>query len=127
MNRITALRKQLNLSKIAFSKKFNIPYRTVQDWEAERMTPPVYVIELLEKVTELEIKNKSVKLKQQNKSSSNRITALRKRLNLSKIAFSKKFNIPYRTVQGWELNERTPPIYLIELLEKVTELEEKNK
>lgn len=31
-----------------FSKYFNIPVRTLQDWEQERRTPPEYVVELIE-------------------------------------------------------------------------------
>lgn len=31
----------------AFSEYFNIPYRTVQDWNAGRRTPPEYLLELI--------------------------------------------------------------------------------
>lgn len=41
------------LSQTALAKRFGIPLRTVQDWHAERRTPPDYVVnmmvELLEK------------------------------------------------------------------------------
>ena len=30
-----------------FSEYFNIPYRTVQDWNAGRRTPPEYLLELI--------------------------------------------------------------------------------
>ena len=30
-----------------FSNYFGIPYRTVQDWHAEKRTPPDYVLSLL--------------------------------------------------------------------------------
>ena len=30
------------------SKKYNIPVRTIQDWETEKRNPPAYVVELLE-------------------------------------------------------------------------------
>lgn len=32
----------------AFSEKYHIPKRTIQDWETEKRNPPKYVIELLE-------------------------------------------------------------------------------
>lgn len=35
----------MNMSQ--FSKHFNIPYRTIQDWEAGKRNCPVYVLELL--------------------------------------------------------------------------------
>ena len=30
-----------------FSEYFSIPYRTVQDWNAGRRTPPEYLLELI--------------------------------------------------------------------------------
>lgn len=48
-------RKELTtLSRAAFSRKFNIPIRTLEAWEAEKRTPPQYVIDLLEKVILME-------------------------------------------------------------------------
>ena len=38
-----------------FAEYFNIPVRTIQDWEAGRRTPPVYVVELIEYKIEKEI------------------------------------------------------------------------
>ena len=32
----------------SFGKKYNIPVRTIQDWETEKRNPPAYVVELLE-------------------------------------------------------------------------------
>lgn len=46
--KIKELRKLTGLSQAAFSKKYHIPLRTIQDWEREVRTPPEYVIELLE-------------------------------------------------------------------------------
>lgn len=45
------------------------------------------------------------------------IRAMRKRLGLSVPAFSKKYGIPTRTLESWELEERTPPGYVLALLE----------
>ena len=43
-------------SQTALAKRFNIPLRTVQDWYADRRTPPPYVVgmilELLQRETE---------------------------------------------------------------------------
>lgn len=33
---------------VFFSKYFEIPYRTVQDWDSNRRTPPDYVVKLIE-------------------------------------------------------------------------------
>lgn len=35
---------------------------------------------------------------------------------MNKTQFAKYFNIPYRTVQGWELGERTCQEYWLELM-----------
>lgn len=47
---IKELRSLTGLSQKAFSDKYGIPKRTIEDWEAERRTPPEYVIKLLERV-----------------------------------------------------------------------------
>lgn len=46
---IKELRALTGLSQKTFSDKYGIPKRTVEDWEAERRTPPEYVILLLER------------------------------------------------------------------------------
>lgn len=44
------MRKLLGLSQSAFGKRYNIPVRTIQDWESRRRKAPIYVLELLERV-----------------------------------------------------------------------------
>lgn len=36
--------RRYSLTQVALAKRFGIPYRTVQDWYAERRTPPDYVV-----------------------------------------------------------------------------------
>ena len=45
---IREIRALANLSQANFGKKYNIPLRTIQDWEAGKRKPPIYVVELLE-------------------------------------------------------------------------------
>ena len=45
---IREIRALTNLSQANFGKKYNIPLRTIQDWEAGKRKPPIYVVELLE-------------------------------------------------------------------------------
>lgn len=49
MNRSEEIRKLTGLSRAAFCRKYNIPIRTVEEWDAGRMTPPDYLLELLER------------------------------------------------------------------------------
>ena len=42
---------------------------------------------------------------------------LRERSKMNVPKFAKYFNIPYRTVAGWEAETRTCPPYLLELME----------
>ena len=42
------------LNQTDFAKKYHIPLRTVQNWEGGVTTPPIYVLELLEKVVNAE-------------------------------------------------------------------------
>ena len=44
------MRKLLVLSQAAFGKKYNIPVRTIEQWESGRRKAPIYVLELLERV-----------------------------------------------------------------------------
>lgn len=50
---------------------------------------------------------------------STRIKEVRRSLNLTQKQFSEEFHIPQRTVESWESGERKPPVYVVELLEKV--------
>ena len=48
--RIKALRCRLGLSQAGFADEFNIPKNTLQDWEHNRRMPPIYVVEMIEKL-----------------------------------------------------------------------------
>lgn len=47
-NIITILRKQVGMTRKAFSEHTGIPVRTLEDWEAGRRTPPEYIPRLIE-------------------------------------------------------------------------------
>lgn len=48
MQTIREIRKSTGLSQTEFGRRLGgIPPRTLQDWEAERRTPPDWVIELI--------------------------------------------------------------------------------
>lgn len=50
MNRgkeVKDLREQMGMNRREFCDYFGIPYRTVQDWEAEKRELPDYVLRLL--------------------------------------------------------------------------------
>ena len=53
---VEEMRIALNMSKKDFSRQYNIPYRTIQDWESGSRVPPDYVIELLGRVVEYDLK-----------------------------------------------------------------------
>lgn len=44
---IKELRITTGMAQKAFAEYFNIPVRTIQDWESGRRTPPDYVVELI--------------------------------------------------------------------------------
>ena len=44
------------------------------------------------------------------------IVSIRKQTGLSQSKFAKAFGVPMRTLQGWELGERVPPQYLVDLI-----------
>ncbi len=53
---ITEISSITKLNKAKFAAKYEIPYRTLQDWEAGKSNPPKYVKLLLEKVVRCEYK-----------------------------------------------------------------------
>lgn len=46
-----------------------------------------------------------------------KIKKIRQISGLTQEEFSKKYNIPLSTLKAWELGERVPPAYVVELLE----------
>ena len=45
---VKEMRESLGLTQDMFSKRYNIPKRTIQNWENGKRNPPPYVIEMLE-------------------------------------------------------------------------------
>ena len=44
---IRSIRESTGLSRIAFCKKYDIPLRTMEEWESGRRTPPEYIPRML--------------------------------------------------------------------------------
>lgn len=47
---ISEIRELLKISRAEFSRRYNIPLRTLENWESGVRTPPDYVVSLLERV-----------------------------------------------------------------------------
>ena len=58
MERSEEIRKMLGISRAAFSRKYNIPIRTLEDWDAGKKNPPEYVMDLLERAVRDDKKTK---------------------------------------------------------------------
>lgn len=56
--RIKELRKSMGLTQSQFAEKFDIPVRTLQQWEQGRSEPPVYVIKMMSYILLLEAMGK---------------------------------------------------------------------
>ena len=52
--RIRELREKTGMSQRMFSEYFDIPLRTVHDWEQGRRNPPAYIPEMIEKIIRYE-------------------------------------------------------------------------
>ena len=50
----TDIRELSGLSRAAFCRKYNIPIRTMEEWEAGRRVPPQYVLEWLKRLVEID-------------------------------------------------------------------------
>lgn len=46
---IVEMRERLNVSRAEFSRKYNIPVRTLENWESGKSKCPDYVRQLLER------------------------------------------------------------------------------
>ena len=57
----------------------------------------------------------------------NRVKELRKELRLSQVQFAAKFGIPLRTVQDWEYGKREARSYIVDMMYKIIELENKSQ
>lgn len=51
---IKDLRKQKNMTQKEFAEYFQIPLRTLQEWEQKRSIPASYVIKMIARIIELE-------------------------------------------------------------------------
>lgn len=60
---IKELREITGLSKAEFGRRYNIPYRTIQNWENGQRECPIYVQELLEFKVKHDV-NYKIKLKE---------------------------------------------------------------
>ena len=52
--RIVSLRSQTGMTQSEFAKYFEIPLGSLKNWEQAHRNPPVYVINLIEKVLKYE-------------------------------------------------------------------------
>ncbi|MDY4771502.1 MAG: helix-turn-helix domain-containing protein [Lachnospiraceae bacterium] len=51
---VKEIRIQTGMSQKEFAEYFEIPLRTLQEWEQERRTPPDYVLGMIQKILKLE-------------------------------------------------------------------------
>ena len=58
---VKELREKMGMNRREFSDYYGIPYRSVQDWEAEKRELPEYLLRLMKYRAEVEymVKNKS--------------------------------------------------------------------
>ena len=55
---VNELREKMGMNRREFSDYYGIPYRTVQDWEAEKRELPEYLLRLLKYRAETECRIK---------------------------------------------------------------------
>lgn len=49
---IRSIRQKTGLSQAAFAERYEIPKRTIENWEAGIREPPIYVLKMLEILVE---------------------------------------------------------------------------
>ena len=55
---ILEMRKSLGYTQSEFAQRYNIPYRTIQNWESGLRKPPEYILELLQHKVQEDLVNK---------------------------------------------------------------------
>ena len=55
---VKELRMQFGVTQSEFSKRYNIPFRTLQNWEAGIRKPPEYVLDFLNYKTKIDLTNR---------------------------------------------------------------------
>ena len=58
--RIKAIRTKTGKSQKAFAESYQIPITTIRNWEQGIAEPPIYVLNLLEKVVEADLKSGTI-------------------------------------------------------------------
>lgn len=53
------------------------------------------------------------------------VRQLRTRTGLTQERFGEKFGIPRRTLLSWEVGERTPPAYVVDMMARIIDLEQR--
>lgn len=56
--KIKEIREMTGLSQRKFAAKYNIPRRTIENWEMGTAIPPAYVVELLERAVRMDYEEK---------------------------------------------------------------------
>lgn len=49
------------------------------------------------------------------------VRAIRQRTGLSQASFAERFEIPKRTLENWEAGTREPPIYILRMLDVLSD------
>lgn len=52
---VKELRQITGLSQVAFADRYNIPRRTIENWESGQTTPPPYVLAMLAAIIQNQI------------------------------------------------------------------------
>lgn len=54
---VKEIRKKAGLTQEAFSKKYGIPKRTIENWEGGKSNPPDYVLQMLARIVDMDAEN----------------------------------------------------------------------
>lgn len=60
-NAIKKIRTGAGMSQRELSERYGIPTRTIEDWETDKRTPPTYVVNLLARAVEDDLKKRRQK------------------------------------------------------------------
>ena len=55
---IREMRSKLGITQVEFAARYNIPFRTIQNWETGSRKPPEYIIDLLERQVKEDLINR---------------------------------------------------------------------
>lgn len=116
---IKKLRAETGLNQSKFAAYFEIPKRTIEDWERGARKPPEYVVSMMRRILLAEEGNAKFETLWNDTTGFDKIIkSLRAKTGLSQSKFAAYIGMPKSSLTDWEQGLRKPPKYVFLMMER---------